>query len=154
MKFIGKWVFHSIAARDEKDELIYLGAEDYINSPMPYVDETDAEAVEDELNERKRMTGIVLDVREDGKIYTLMQIPEGATKEQIDEAVESGEFTLCDGLLCSGEALEWEQRDGEFFYNTGIEGEIFGEKADPWQKALDENGMFNFMTTRFVKEEK
>ena len=154
MIFIGRWVFHSIASINENGEQVYLGAKDYIASPMPYIDVNDKEAVEDEIAERKRMTEIILDVCEDGKIYTLMPIPEGATKEEIDDAVKSGEFALHDGLLCFAEVLEWEERNGEFWYNTGVEGEIFGEKADPWEKAIDENGFFNYMTTRFIKEEK
>ncbi|MBE6572086.1 MAG: hypothetical protein E7656_07560 [Ruminococcaceae bacterium] len=152
MEFVGKWVFHSIAARDDNFELIYLDAEEYIKSPMPYVDENNPDEVEDEIRERKRIAGTALEVCEDGKIYPLMAIPEEATKEDIDEAVKSGEFFLRCGMLWDGSSFDWEIRDGEPWYNTGIEGEVFGEKADPWQKALDENGLFDFMTTKFVKE--
>ena len=49
MNYIGKWRFHSIGVINESGELIYLSAEEYLNSPMPYIDETDEEAVADEL---------------------------------------------------------------------------------------------------------
>ena len=55
MDHIGTWVFHSIAAmNDDESGFVYLSAEDYLKSPMPYVDETDEEAVADELRERKK----------------------------------------------------------------------------------------------------
>ena len=40
MDYIGTWVFHSIAAmNDDERGFVYLNAEDYLKSPMPYVDE-------------------------------------------------------------------------------------------------------------------
>ena len=40
MDYIGTWVFHSIAAmNDDERGFVYLSAEDYLKSPMPYVDE-------------------------------------------------------------------------------------------------------------------
>lgn len=39
MNYIGKWRFHSIGVINESGELIYLSAEEYLNSPMPYIDE-------------------------------------------------------------------------------------------------------------------
>ena len=49
MNYIGKWRFHSIGVINESGELIYLSAEEYLNSPMPYIDETDEDAVADEM---------------------------------------------------------------------------------------------------------
>lgn len=66
MRYIGKWVFHSIGVVNEKDELVYLGAEEYLNSPMLYIDELDEEAVADELKERRQMIGGQIAVCEDG----------------------------------------------------------------------------------------
>ena len=41
MIYIGKWRFHSIGVINEAGNLTYMNAEEYINSPMPYIDETD-----------------------------------------------------------------------------------------------------------------
>ena len=41
MDFIGKWKFHSIGVFSDNDELVYLTAEEYLASPMFYIDETD-----------------------------------------------------------------------------------------------------------------
>ena len=59
MKYVGTWVFHSIAAmNDDESGFVYLSAEDYLKSPMPYVDETDEDAVADEdVYKRQAVSG-------------------------------------------------------------------------------------------------
>lgn len=150
MNYIGTWVFHSIATMNDKDEMVFLSAEEYMKAPMPYVDETDEEAVADELRERKRMVSTHLKVCTDGKLYMLSPLPEGVPQEEVDKAVAAGIITLVDGMM-SDRPLMWEERDGELWYDTGIEGELFGEKTDSWVKAIDDEGFFIFATTRFVK---
>ena len=58
---------------------------------------------------------------------------------------------LVDGML-TDRAIAWEEREGELWYDTGIEGEVFEEKADSWVKAIDKDGYFTFASIRFVKE--
>ncbi len=151
MDFIGFWKFHSIGTIDENDRLVYLSAEEYINSDMPYIDTSDPEAVEDEMKERKGVVGAKLKFTEDGKFYTLMPLPEGVSQAEVDEAVKGGLIKLMDGMMCD-DAKAWELRDGELWFDTGIEGEVFGEKTDGFAKAMDNEGYISFMTTRFVKE--
>ena len=150
MDHIGTWVFHSIAAMNDNDEMVYLSAEEYLKAPMPYVDESDEEAVADELRERKKMIGMQVKICEDGKLYLLSPLPEGVSQEEVDKAVSAGMITLLDGMM-TDRPMTWEERDGELWYDTGIEGEVFGEKADSWVKAMDEDGFFTFAATRFVK---
>ena len=150
MTYTGLWRFHSIATTNDRDELVFLTAEEYLNAPMPYVDETDPEAVADELKERKTMAGMQVKVCEDGRLYLLMPLPEGVPQEEVDAAVAAGEITLMDGMMTQP-PLAWEERDGELWYNTGVEGELFGEPTDGWVKAIDDNGYFIFATTRFEK---
>ena len=150
MDHIGTWVFHSIATMNDNDEMVYLSAEEYLKAPMPYVDESDEEAVADELRERKKMIGMQVKICEDGKLYLLSPLPEGVSQEEVDKAVSAGMITLLDGMM-TDRPMTWEERDGELWYDTGIEGEVFGEKADSWVKAMDEDGFFTFAATRFVK---
>lgn len=150
MDYFGTWVFHSIGVMNENDEMVYLSAEEYLNSPMPYVDESDEEAVKDELRERKKMAGMQIKICEDGKLYLLSPLPEGVSQAEIDKAVSAGVITLLNGMM-AGRPMTWEERDGELWYDTDIEGEVFGEKADSWVKAMDEYGHFTFATARFVK---
>jgi len=145
MNYIGKWIFHSIGGMDENDKLVYLSAEEYLKSPMPYIDETDEEEVANELRERKGQIGMQLKICDDGKLYMLMPLPEGVTQEEVDAAVNAGVIKLMDGMLVDAPKA-WEDRGGEFWYDTGIEGEAFGEKTDTWVKASDENGFINIFT--------
>lgn len=152
MNYIGRWKLNSVFTIGEDGEPLYLSTEEYLNSPMPYIDETDEEAVADEMKERRAFVGTVIKVCEDGKLYMLVPLPEGVTKEQVDEAVASGEIKVMDGAMYD-KPMTWEERDGELWFDTGIEGEVYGEKADTWVKPIDEDGFFNFMNYRFIKEE-
>ncbi len=145
MRYVGKWVFHSIGIVADSDKMIYLSTEDYLKSPMPYIDETDEEAVADELRERKSMIGMQIEICEDGKLYMLMPLPQGATKEEVDAAVASGEISMRGGMMANGPE-SWEERDGVLWYTTEL-------SEDGWTKGSDDDGFIFFMTVRFVKAE-
>ena len=145
MRYVGKWVFHSIGIVADSDKMVYLSAEDNLKSPMPYIDETDEEAVADELRERKSMIGMQIEICEDGKLYMLMPLPEGATKEEVDAAVASGEISMRGGMMTNG-SESWEERDGVLWYTTEL-------SEDGWTKGSDDDGFVFFMTVRFVKAE-
>ena len=147
MSYVGKWVFHSIGMIDEADNLVFLNAEEYLDAPMPYVDTSDADAVADELKERRLMIGGQVAVCEDGKLYMLMPLPEGVSKEEVDEAVKAGIIRLYDGMM-TDEPMSWEERDGALWLEVGE-----GMSEDGWVKLSDDDGYLNFMTTRYVKAE-
>ena len=152
MSFTGKWKLHSVMTFDNDNMPVFLTPEEYLASPMPYIDETDEEAVADELKERKKTIGMVIKICEDGSLYMLMPLPDGISQEEIDKAVSAKVIVLMDGAIAD-EPLKWELRDGEFWFDTGIEGEVYGEKVSSWVKPIDENGFFNFMNFRFIKED-
>lgn len=152
MGYIGKWKFHSVMTFDDNNIPVFLTSEEYMDSPMPYIDETDEDAVADELKERRKTINTLIKICEDGKLYMLMPLPEGVTQEEIDKAVSSGVINLIDGAIAS-ESMNWELRNGELWFDTGIEGEVYDEKTDSWVKPVDENGFFNFMNFRFIKED-
>lgn len=147
MGYTGKWVFHSIGMFNDSDEMVYLSAEEYLKAPMPYVDESDEEAVADELKERRQMIGGQIAVSEDGKLYMLMPLPEGVSKEEVDRAVEAGVIKLYDGMMTDDPKL-CEERGGELWLEVGE-----GMSEDGWAKISDDNGFLIFMTTRYVKAE-
>ena len=115
MDYIGNWVFDSIGMPDDEKGLIFLSGDEYLASPMPYIDETDEEAVRDEMNERKKTIGMKVKVCEDGKLYLLMPIPEGVSEKELREATASGRFMLIDGML-TDKAIAWEETAGELRY--------------------------------------
>ena len=152
MSYTGKWIFHSVMTFDENDMPVYLNAEEYLSSPMPYIDETDDEEVANEMKERKKTIGTFIKICDDGKLYMLMPLPEDVSQDEIDKAVAAGVIKLVDGAIAD-EPMNWELRDGKFRLDTGIKGEICGEEADSWINPIDENGFFCFMNFRFIKED-
>ena len=51
-------------------------AEEYLNSPMPYIDETDEDAVADEMRERKQITSSLIEICDNGKLLMLIPVPK------------------------------------------------------------------------------
>ena len=147
MSYVGKWVFHSIGTVNDSDEVVFLSAEEYLKTPMPYIDESDEEAVADELKERRNMIGGQIAVCEDGKLYMLMPLPEGVSKEEVDKAVKAGVIKLYDGMM-TDDPKAWEERDGELWLEVGE-----GMSEDGWVKLSDDDGNLLFMTTRYVRAE-
>ena len=147
MSYVGKWVFHSIGTVNDSDEVVFLSAEEYLKAPMPYIDESDEEAVADELKERRNMIGGQIAVCEDGKLYMLMPLPEGVSKEEVDKAVKAGVIKLYDGMM-TDDPKAWEERDGELWLEVGE-----GMSEDGWVKLSDDDGNLLFMTTRYVRAE-
>ena len=145
MSYVGKWVFHSIGMVNDSDEVVFLSAEEYLKAPMPYIDESDEEAVADELKERRKMFGGQIAVCEDGKLYMLMPLPEGVSKEEVDKAVKAGVIKLYDGMM-TDDPKAWEERDGELWLEVGE-----GMSEDGWAKLSDDDGHLLFMTTRYTK---
>lgn len=143
MSYVGKWVFHSIGTINEKDEWVYLNAEEYLASPMPYIDETDEEAVADEMKERKGIIGGQLAICEDGKCYMLMPLPEGVSQAEVDKAVAAGYIKLYDGMM-TDDPFVWEERDGKLWINLD-------RSDDGFICVSDENGYLTIMTTRYTK---
>ena len=152
MNYTGKWKLHSVMTFDDDNMPVYLSPEEYLDSPMPYVDESDEEAVADEIKERRNIISMSIKICDDGKLYMLSPLPEGVSQEDVDKAVKAGVIKLVDGQIAD-EPKSWEMRDGELWFDTGIEGEVYGEKADSWVNPIDENGFFNFMNFRFIKED-
>lgn len=145
MSYVGKWVFHSIGTVNDSDEVVFLSAEEYLKAPMPYIDESDEEAVADELKERRNMISGQIAVCEDGKLYMLMPLPEGVSKEEVDKAVKAGVIKLYDGMM-TDDPKAWEERGGELWLEVGE-----GMSEDGWVKLSDDDGNLLFMTTRYTK---
>ncbi|MDD6358295.1 MAG: hypothetical protein PUG15_09460 [Bacteroidales bacterium] len=146
-KFIGVWKFNSVATFDDDGNLIRMNAEEYIDSPL---NEENPEEIKHELEERKRYTQTVFEVRADNKIVSKMPIPEGISKEEIDEAVASGEIAL-EGDMLVLEEKEYELRGDDLYMNSGIHGETLGEPVDPWVKLNTDDGFLELFTTRFER---
>jgi len=143
MSYIGKWKFHSIGTVDDETyERVWLTGEEYMNSPMPYIDETDEESVADEMKERKKTVGMLLEVCEDGNLYVLMPLPEGVSKEEVEAAVEAGVIKVRDGMM-TDDPFAWEERDDELWVKMG--------KTDDFMQFSGDDGFLTMITTRFER---
>ena len=152
MIYTGKWKLHSVMVFDDDNMPLFLTPQEYLDSPMPYIDESDEEEVTHEMKERRNTIGTLIKICEDGKLYMLSPLPEGVSQEEVDKAVSAGVIKLVDGAMAD-EPKAWELREGEFWFDTGIEGEVYDEEVSSWIKPIDENGFFNFMNFRFIKED-
>ena len=145
MSYVGKWKFHSIGTVDDETcERIWLKAEEYMNSPMSYVDETDEEAVADEMNERKKTVGTLLEVCEDGKLYVLMPLPDCVSQEEVEAAVKAGVIKVRDGMM-TDEPCDWQERDGELWVNIG--------QSDEYMQFSGDGEFLTMVTTRYERLE-
>ncbi|MBQ7975024.1 MAG: hypothetical protein IJ300_04995, partial [Clostridia bacterium] len=88
---------------------------------------------------------------DNGKLLMLIPIPKEEYESYLAELESGGEKELRPGMICM-RCSAWEERNGELWFDSGIEGEAFGEATDTWAKAIDENGLFTFMTMRYEKE--
>lgn len=147
MRYVGKWAFHSIGMINDSDEMVYLSAEEYLKSPMIYIDESDEDAVADEMKERRQMINSKIAVCEDGKLYMLVPLPEGVSQEEVDQAVQAGHIKLYDGMI-TDEPKAWEERNGALWLEVGE-----GMSEDGWVEISNGDGFLNFMTIRYVKAE-
>ena len=81
--------------------------------------------------EDERFEGVVemmqyrTEFAEDGTLNTLMFVPE----DKRGEAAKHGAVVREDGYAPI-ESTTWKEVDGKFYYDTKIEGEVFGEKVD------------------------
>lgn len=144
MSYKGKWKFHSIGmVDDETCERVWLNAEEYLNSPMPYVDETDEEAVADEMKERKRIVGTILEVCENGELYMLMPLPENVSEEEVAAAVAAGVIKVRDGMM-TDEPIAWQEREGELWVEMGM-------SEDGFVQFSGDGDFLTMITTRYER---
>ena len=75
-----------------------------------------------------QMARTLLEFTADGRLDTLMPVPE----EMVEQAQNEG-MEIRDGFAVIKSAA-WKEQDGKFFYDSEIEGEIFGETVDPFME--------------------
>jgi hypothetical protein len=144
MKYVGKWKFHSFGTVDDETcERVWLNAEEYLNSPMPYIDETDEEAVADEMKERKRIVGTILEVCENGELYMLMPLPENVSEEEVAAAVAAGVIKVRDGMM-TDEPIAWQEREGELWVEMGM-------SEDGFVQFSGDGDFLTMITTRYER---
>ena len=135
--FIGKWrVAEILTYDDETSGLVWVKVEDLLAKP--------------DLSDDFALAAKGILEFDNDRIYLLSPLPEGVTKEEIDEAVASGELILKDGMMCP-ESFEWKIENDKAYINSHAEGEVLGEKVSPWVEIKEIGDMIEIMTFRVVK---
>lgn len=76
-----------------------------------------------------QMLTMLLEFTEDGSLNTLQPVTEelAATAQEEDLTIREDGFVVV-------ESTTWKERDGKFFFDSQIEGEILGETVDPFME--------------------
>lgn len=87
----------------------------------------------------------VIEFTADHQVKMFSPLPPYVSQKEIDEAVASGEITIVDGMIDSGDNYDWKAVNGAYYYDSRDETEIMGEKVSPWKKLeADSDGLINF----------
>lgn len=85
------------------------------------------ETLED-AEEYVKMASVIMEFLPDGTMNTLFPVPEELVNQLLEEGKE-----IVDGFAIMN-TTTWKEENGEYFYDTKIEGEIFGEKVSSFEK--------------------
>ena len=141
VNLVGKW---------KAAEMVYFDEE---KGAMDWAKVEDILAKDDIDKDTRFMANMVAVFGEDGTITMLTPLPEGVSQEEVDAAVKSGQVELRDGLMFMGES-HWKVEGGKNMSDTGLEGEVLGEKVGPWEEVKElEGGMIQMMLYRFARVE-
>ena len=139
MNVLGTW---KIAA-------VYTFDADFNKELKPVGEVLDAPETDDDM---RMMLTAEYEFCDDGSLLVKALLPENISREEIDEAVEAGEITLCGDDRFMIESYEWKEEDGKILFDSGIEGEAFGEKTSPWEEIEQlEDGTLQFFIYRLQK---
>lgn len=83
---------------------------------------------EEEYEDFAQMVRTFFEFTPDGRLDTLMPVPEEMVEQAKNEGMEIREsFAVM-------KSAAWKEQDGKFFYDSEIEGEVFGETVDPFME--------------------
>ncbi|MGN0488496.1 MAG: hypothetical protein ACI4HO_04465 [Ruminococcus sp.] len=85
------------------------------------------ETLED-AEEYIKIAGSIIEFLPDGTMNTLLPVPKELESQLIAEGKK-----IVDGFGIM-DTTTWKEEKGEYFYDTKIEGEIFGEKVSSFEK--------------------
>lgn len=138
MDIIGKWSIQEVLRFNDNFERIWVDRETILS--------------DDTLNDsEKQVLHMEMIFTEDGKIKTVVPLPESIPQEEIDEAIASGEISLYDEKTMLLEEHPWKRENGKIMYDTGAKIELFGEPVSSWEELKEEDGLLRMMTFRLKK---
>lgn len=149
MNIIGTWKVTQVLGSDEAGNAVLLNEEAY----REFLTKTGFP--EARMKERMMVFGQKIRFTEDNFVEILMPIPEGTSKEEIDEAVASGDAKIVDGMMvmCSpdpDDAVKWKEENGQLFASAEFN---FETNEMDWAAidVVDDNTL-DYMLFRIVRE--
>ena len=139
MNLVGFWNIKEVLSFDENGGK-WISLEEFLKD----------ETIDDEL---KRSASWKFLFEPDGILRVLAQIPPEVPKEAIQQAVAAGEVTLFDDQTMIVEEYPWKEENGKYYYDSGIQGEVLGEKVSPWMEIEETEDGIEWMGHRLVKAE-
>ena len=137
MDIKGLWKVDKILGFDDDFNQIWKDAQAILN---------DSAADDDEKN----MAKSVVEFGDDGIIKMMMPLPEGISQEEIDAAVAEGEIEVSGDMMIA-EKHPWKEEDGKILFDSGIEGEAFGEEVSSWQEVTVTDNGIELFTFKLIK---
>ncbi len=131
MDIIGKWKVKELGLMQPEDMSIKMFTP------------TELESLEDNEDYIKFASSIY-NFSNDGKLDIFLEIPEESLESVKEEGLE-----VKDGVAII-ESTEWKEENGEYFYDTHIEGEFLGEEVSPYNK-IEVDGDCLIMDMLFYK---
>ena len=138
MNIVGKWKISEAMVLNKDLTRTWRSASDIL------ADDT----LDDDV---KQSVGFGYVFTDDGKALTIFLIPEDMPKEELDEALSSGEASLYDDSTLVLEEKAWKEEDGKLLYDTGMKGEVLGEAVSPWTEIIPTADGIEMLSFRLVR---
>jgi len=133
---LGLWKMKKVISFDEDFNMKYITMEEMLEK--------------DDDKDAKIIAISVWDFTPDGNI--VMKIPIDKTEYTVEQLEAEG-MKVIDGYIISDDGKHWKEENGEVYADTGMKGEVLGEKVDGWEKLeLDEEGLLPMMGKMYLCE--
>lgn len=133
---LGLWKMKKVVTFDDNFNMKYITMEEMLEK--------------DDDKDAKIIAISVWDFTPDGNIE--MKIPIDKTEYTVEQLEAEG-MKVIDGYIISDDGKHWKEKDGEVYADTGMKGEVLGEKVDGWEKLeLDEEGLLPMMGGMYLCE--
>lgn len=133
---LGLWKMKKVISFDEDFNMKYITMEEMLEK--------------DDDKDAKIIAISVWDFTPDGNI--VMKIPIDKTEYTVEQLEAEG-MKVIDGYIITSDGKHWKEENGEVYADTGMKGEVLGEKVDGWEKLeLDEEGLLPMMGKMYLCE--
>lgn len=133
----GLWKVDKILGFDDDFNQVWKDAQAMIDDPS--VDEDEKQAAK-----------ALVEFGDDGFVRMMMPLPEGVTQAEIDEAVAAGEIEVSGDMMVA-EKHPYKEEDGKVLYDSGTQGEAFGEEVSPWLEIKETENGIEMFTFKLIK---